>query len=50
MASRDRERIRERDNYEEIIAHQRDERERSFTGQVVIAGRIVLGSCLVRHW
>ena len=42
MATRDRERMRERDNYEEIIAHQRDERERSFTGQVVIRGEELL--------
>jgi len=45
MADRDRERTRERNFYEQIIAHQRDERERSFTGQVVIRGEELPWSC-----
>ena len=54
MATRDRERTRERDNYEEIIAHQRAERERSFTGKVVIRGEecpwVMSRQALVRHY
>ena len=54
MATRDRERTRERDNYEEIIAHQRAERERSFTGKVVIRGEecpwVMSRQALVKHY
>jgi len=54
MAMRDRERTRERNFYEQIIAHQRDERERSFTGQVVIRGEelpwVMSRQALVKHY
>jgi hypothetical protein len=54
MTTRDRERTRERDNYEEIIAHQRAERERSFTGKVVIRGEecpwVMSRQALVKHY
>ncbi|HSE85630.1 MAG TPA: cupin domain-containing protein [Candidatus Binatia bacterium] len=54
MPTRDRERTRERDNYEEIIAHQRAERDRSFTGQVVIRGEdcpwVMCRQALVKHY
>ena len=43
MATRDRERTRERDNYEEIIAHQRAERERSSPAKSSSAGGMSLG-------
>ena len=39
MAERERGRVREREFYEQIIAAQRADRERSFTGEVIIRGR-----------
>jgi hypothetical protein len=39
MDERERGRVREREFYEQIIAAQRADRERSFTGEVVIRGR-----------
>ena len=54
MTMRNRERTRERDNYEEIIAHQRAERGRSFAGKVVIRGEecpwVMSRQALVRHY
>ena len=54
MAMRERERTRERNFYEQIIAHQRDERERSFTGQVVIRGEelpwVMSRQAVVKHY
>src|SRR5258705_3714282 len=54
MVTRDRERPRERDNYEEIIAHQRAERDRSFTGQVVIRGEdspwVICRQAMVKYY
>ena len=39
MEERERGRIREREFYEQIIAAQRADRDRSFTGKVVIRGK-----------
>src|SRR5229473_239643 len=54
MQARDRERTREREHYEEIIAHQKAERERSFTGRVVVRGEEMPWSmsrqALVKHY
>ena len=54
MATRNRQRARERDNYEEIIAHQLAERERSFSGRVVIRGEecpwVMSRQALVKHY
>lgn len=50
----DRERSRDRDFYEQIIAAQRAERERSYTGQIVVRGKgnpwILDRQGLVRHY
>jgi hypothetical protein len=52
--ARERERTREREHYEEIVAHQKAERERSFTGRVVIRGEEMPWSmsrqALVKHY
>ncbi|HLY65357.1 MAG TPA: AraC family ligand binding domain-containing protein, partial [Chloroflexota bacterium] len=54
MAARERERTRERDNYEDIIAYQKAERDRSFSGKVVVRGEEVPWSmsrqALVKHY
>src|SRR5215813_5156010 len=54
MAMRDRERTRERNFYEQIVTHQRDERDRSFNGQVVIRGEalpwVMSRQALVKHY
>src|SRR5215475_13175798 len=54
MAMRDRERTRERNFYEQIVTHQREERERSFNGQVVIRGEalpwVMSRQALVKHY
>jgi Cupin domain len=54
MQSRDRERTREREHYEEIVAYQKKERDRSFTGRVVLRGEDMQWSmsrqALVKHY
>ena len=54
MQTRDRERTREREHYEEIVAYQKAERERSFTGRVVVRGEEMPWSmsrqALVKHY
>lgn len=54
MPGRDRERTREREHYEEIVAYQKKERDRSYTGRVVIRGEEMPWSmsrqALVKHY
>src|SRR5437870_13406083 len=54
LMARDRERTREREHYEEIVAHQKAERERSCTGRIVVRGEEMPWSmsrqALVKHY
>ncbi len=54
MVMRERERVRERDNYEQIIKYLADDRKRSFTGDVVIHGKdlawVTSRQAIVKHY
>src|SRR5262249_35355955 len=51
---RDRERVRERDNYEQIVKYLAEDRRRSFTGEVVIRGAdlawVTSRQAIVKHY